>query len=56
MPVYTYKCEAGHETEVHQHIKADPLPRCPRLQCQKPAKRLIPKGTSFVLKGGGWSR
>ena len=55
MPAYTYLCEKGHETEVNQNIKAEPLPRCPKLRCDAPAKRLIGTGTSFVLKGGGWT-
>lgn len=55
MPTYTYLCMKGHETEVHQPITDPPLPRCPKMRCEAGAKRLIPKGTSFVLKGGGWT-
>ena len=52
MPAYEYKCDTGHEFEVHQNIKDEPLTVCPT--CGKRAVRLISR-TSFVLKGGGWS-
>lgn len=62
MPTYEYICELGHEFEVEQSIKDDPIKVCPEVipfsdpdfeKCEAPAKRLISQ-TSFILKGGGW--
>lgn len=55
MPTYEYECGCcGAEIEEIQSISEPPLERCPK--CHLPAlKRLISKGTSFVLKGGGWA-
>jgi len=51
---YEYACEAcGHQWEAEQSIKDAPLKSC--VSCSEPkAKRLIPGGTGFLLKGGGW--
>jgi predicted nucleic acid-binding Zn ribbon protein len=62
MPTYEYLCEEGHEFEVQQKIKDDPLKKCTRVilgdalldnqqECGAPCKRLISK-TSFKFKGG----
>ncbi|HPM21251.1 MAG TPA: zinc ribbon domain-containing protein [Thermotogota bacterium] len=52
MPFYDYKCDnCNHiEYDVRQNINSDII-KCPI--CNHDMKRLI-KGTSFVLKGGGW--
>ena len=61
MPVYEYKCEKGHEFERTQSITDAVLFKCPMWMtarsrlCGKPVKRLISKGTSFILEGGGWA-
>ncbi|KKM00358.1 hypothetical protein LCGC14_1805190 [marine sediment metagenome] len=65
MPVYNYRCEAGHDSEVFQQITDEPLTECRELlfgptgcggiRCGKPCKRLISESTSFRLKGGGWA-
>lgn len=66
MPTYRYACEDDHEFEIVQKITDDPLTIChlptgqldgtgnPYL-CGKALRRLVPSGTSFVLKGVGWS-
>lgn len=51
MPIYEYKCEAGHEFELQQSIKDEPVKTCPI--CQRRCQRLISR-TSFHLKGDGW--
>ena len=54
MPTYEYACTScAHEWEFEQSIREDPLKVCPA--CQKEtARRLISRGTGFILKGGGW--
>lgn len=67
MPVYDYRCEWGHEFERTQSITDEPLRNCPVLvdgpdggeeefPCGGPVERLIAKGTSFILEGGGWAK
>lgn len=53
MPTYEYQCqECGHEWETVQSMKDDALKDCPK--CSKAsAKRLISKGTGFIMKEGG---
>ena len=51
MPTYEYECTKGHQFEVVQSIKDDPLERC--TVCRAKARRLI-SATNFILKGGGW--
>lgn len=55
MPTYDYICkDCNHEWEEESSIKAPPTKICPK--CEKPfAKRLISKGTSFILEGAGWA-
>jgi predicted nucleic acid-binding Zn ribbon protein len=65
MPRYTYLCESGHEVEISQCIKDPPLTVCIKegvnatngdlVVCCSPCKRLIGEGTSFILKGSGWT-
>ena len=54
MPTYDYKCSKGHEFEVDQSIKDEPLKTCQEKGCRAKVKRLISK-TSFKLEGGGWA-
>lgn len=63
MPIYVYKCEDGHKTEVTQSITAEPLKKCPMWmvknktqarmdeveECGKEVHRVIQK-TSFSIK------
>ncbi len=63
MPVYEYVCQSGHTFERKQKITDKPLTTCPRVArtgktifCGESVKRLISKGTSFTLKGGGWGK
>lgn len=54
MPTYEYACAAcGHEWEVSQSMKDDPLKKCPACKKMK-AQRQISGGGGFILKGGGW--
>ncbi len=50
MPIYIYECKTCGEFEEHQSMSAPVLERCPT--CEGPVKRAVPKGTSFVMKGG----
>lgn len=54
MPNYDYVCrECGHEMEVFQSMKAEPLRDCP--ECGKPAlQRLIGAGAGLIFKGSGF--
>ncbi len=66
MPIYEYKCDAGHEFEVEQGILDVPLATCHvrharpgqryGTRCGSPCHRLISKGTGFTLKGRGWAK
>jgi len=54
MPTYEYGCLAcSGSFEAYQSIKAPKGAECPHCKtfC---LNRLIPCGTSFALKGGGW--
>src|ERR1700694_1311493 len=52
MPIYGYRCEqCGHELEVLQSMKDDPLRVCPN--CMGPLRKMIyPVG--IVFKGSGY--
>ncbi len=54
MPTYVYECAECGEFEQQQSIKEPALTRCPK--CGGEVRRLIAGGTSFILKGGGWSK
>lgn len=55
MPTYEYQCSTcSAEFEVQQSIKDEKGAECP--ECKNfTYNRLISKGTSFTLKGGGWA-
>ena len=51
MPIYEYKCEAGHIFDTMQRMSDDPLSAC--IECGAPVKKLMqPVGISF--KGSGF--
>jgi len=54
MPTYEYICQkCGHEMDVFQSMKDDPLKKCPH--CGKPAlKRLPGRGAGIIFKGSGF--
>ena len=64
MPFYVYECEDGHEVEVMQGIKEEPLTECTEntnldrmlsdshVPCGKPCKRVIQR-CFFKIEGGG---
>jgi len=54
MPTYEYQCSKGHQFEVVQGIKDDPLKTCREEGCRSRVRRLISK-VSFALKGPGWA-
>jgi len=55
MPTYEYLCKVcDTEFEAEQSIKDDPYAECPRCKVTT-FNRLISRGTSFSLKGGGWA-
>lgn len=39
MPIYKYRCKAGHEFEVYQKLEEEPLREC--RECGSPVQRLI---------------
>jgi len=53
MPTYDYVCtKCGHELEIFQSMKDEPLKKCP--QCKKPGlKRLLGGGAGLIFKGSG---
>ncbi|MCH8475144.1 MAG: zinc ribbon domain-containing protein [Opitutales bacterium] len=54
MPTYDYTCDScGHEQEVFQSMKDDPLKDCPA--CGEPAfRRRIGAGAGLIFKGSGF--
>jgi len=49
MITYEYECEqCGHEFEVQQSIKDEPIKECPK--CDGKVHRLISGGSGFILK------
>jgi len=49
MPIYEYECtNCNYKFEKRQSINDQPIEICPK--CQKIAKRIISKNTSFVVK------
>lgn len=59
MPTYTYECEIHKEFE-EMHSINDELQECPQCKAEglpvlKP-KRLISKGSNFILVGSGWAK
>jgi putative FmdB family regulatory protein len=59
MPTYLYVCTEHGEFEEYHSIK-DEVKECPF--CKKegkisePPKRLISKGSNFILTGSGWAK
>lgn len=52
---YEYLCKVcNKEFEVEQSIKSEPHAECPHCRVVS-YNRLISRGTTFVLKGGGWA-
>ena len=53
MPTYDYKCsDCGHEFEVFQSIKDNPVKVCP--VCNAGVQRIIHGGTGMKFKGAGF--
>tara|TARA_B110000483_G_scaffold67745_1_gene84666 strand:+ start:3000 stop:3299 length:300 start_codon:yes stop_codon:yes gene_type:complete len=54
MPTYDYTCtKCGHDWEVFQSMKDEPLKTCP--DCKKrSAKRLVGAGAGLIFKGTGF--
>lgn len=54
MPTYDYVCtKCGHELEIFQSMKDDPLKKCPA--CKKQGlKRLLGSGAGLIFKGSGF--
>src|ERR1700744_3343755 len=61
MPIFEYVCaKCGHQFEVAQSIKAEPLTVCPKDQCAKKTwgkgkvKRAVGGGAGLIFKGSGF--
>jgi putative FmdB family regulatory protein len=53
MPTYEYRCkECGHEFELFQSMKDDPVECCPK--CNGKVERLIGTGAGLIFKGSGF--
>ena len=54
MPTYDYECDAcGHEMELFQSIKEDPIKKCPKCKKNK-LRRLFGTGAAIMFKGSGF--
>lgn len=55
MPTYDYLCKVcSNEFEIEQSINDEVIATCPECKIIT-TTRLISKGTTFALKGGGWA-
>ena len=60
MPTYEYECKkCGHQFEIFQSIKDDPVKTCPKALCPQDSgrgrvQRLISSGGGFLFKGSGF--
>jgi putative FmdB family regulatory protein len=54
MARYDYKCHNCGEFEA-EHSVNDVLTKCPKCQSEE-IKRLISKGTNFILLGDSWAK
>ena len=60
MPTYEYECKkCGHQFEVMQSIKDEPLKTCPKAECPEGTgrgrvQRLIGSGGGLLFKGSGF--
>jgi len=54
MPTYDYVCTScGHELEIFQSMKDDPLRKCPKCRRLKLSRR-IGGGAGLIFKGSGF--
>lgn len=54
MPTYEYECDdCGHEFELFQSMKEDPIQLCPACGKDK-ARRLLGVGAGIIFKGSGF--
>lgn len=54
MPTYEYVCDhCGHEYEMFQSMKDDPVKTCPECGEEK-ARRLLGRGAGIIFKGSGF--
>ncbi len=51
MPMYTYRCENGHEFEYQQRMTEAPLNEC--LTCEATVRRVV-NSVGVVFKGSGF--
>ena len=61
MPTYEYACEkCGHQFELFQSMKADPLKVCPKELCPRKqwgkgkVRKLMGSGAGLIFKGSGF--
>jgi putative FmdB family regulatory protein len=55
MPTYEYECrKCGHQFELFQSIKDDPITKCPKPKCRGKVKRLVGTGAGIIFKGSGY--
>jgi len=52
VPIYDYRCDEGHATEVRHSMEADPLTVCPREGCESPAERQISFAGGVITREG----
>lgn len=54
MPTYEYECDGcGHEFELFQSMKDDPIKTCPECK-KKKVRRLLGSGAGIIFKGSGF--
>lgn len=55
MPTYEYACQkCGHEFEIFQSMKDQPLTACPQKKCKGKLKKLLGTGAGLIFKGSGF--
>lgn len=55
MPIYDYRCGAGHRFDKLVRLSDPPVTECPVNGCDAPVTKLVAP-TNFALKGDGWAK
>ena len=55
MPIYDYRCGAGHQFDKLVKLSDPPVTACTVEGCSEPVTKLVAT-PNFALKGDGWAK